>query len=52
MFDGQEQLMAWVSDDDARLLVAFMAPIRVGHVWGTIRDWENLKYPFDARVEK
>lgn len=52
VFDGKEQLMAWISDDDARLLLAFMAPIRVGHVWGYLKKWEGLKYPFDARVVK
>ena len=41
----------WFTDDDNRLLVWFDTPIRVGHIYGRITDWDGLKHPFDALLE-
>ena len=41
----------WFTDDDNRLLVWFDTPIRAGHIYGRITDWDGLKHPFDALLE-
>ena len=51
MFTGDEEFRLWISDDGNRLPVAFMAPLRVGAVWGWLKGTEELKNGFDSIVE-
>ena len=51
MFSGEEEFLLWISDDDNRLPVAFVAPIRVGEVKGYLKGYDNLKYPFSSLVK-
>ncbi len=51
MFDGETEMTIWFSDDSNRVPVGFMAPLRIGSVQGWVKQIENLKYPFEARVK-
>ncbi len=45
MFEGDQQLQVWFSDDENFVPVAVMAPLRWGAVWGWLKGYEGLKYP-------
>ncbi len=51
MFDGNTEMILWFSDDSNHIPIGFMAPLRIGSVQGWVKQLENLKYPFEARVK-
>ncbi len=51
MFDGETEMTLWFSDDENRVPIGFVAPLRIGSVQGWVKQLENLKYPFEARVK-
>ena len=51
MFDGETEMILWFSDDSNHVPVGFMAPLRIGSAQGWVKQLENLKYPFEARVK-
>lgn len=51
MFDGNTEMTIWFSDDANHVPVGFMAPLRIGSVQGWVKQLEDLKYPFDARIK-
>lgn len=48
MFEGNQELQVWFSDDGNCLPLAILVPLRIGSVRGWLKSWENLKYPFTA----
>ena len=46
--EGNEDALLWFSDDDNRLLVAFMAPLKVGAMNGRLATYEGLAHDFTA----
>lgn len=48
MFEGNQQLQVWFSDDDNFLPVAVMVPLRWGAVWGWLKGYEGLKHPLSS----
>ena len=50
VFEGNEDAILWFSDDDNRLLVAFMAPLKVGAMNGRLATYEGLAHDFTALV--
>ena len=52
VFNGEEDMMIWVSDDDNRIPVKFEAPILVGTASGRLKSYEGLKYPFSSLIKK
>ena len=52
VFNGEEDMMIWVTDDDNRLPVYFEAPLLVVAAAGRLSGYEGLKYPFTSMVEK
>lgn len=50
IFEGSKPVDIWLSDDRNLLPVAFMAPLRVGAMWGWLKRCEGLKYEQDARI--
>lgn len=48
VFEGNEDALLWFSDDDNRLLVAFMAPLKVGAMNGRLATYEGLAHDFTA----
>jgi hypothetical protein len=52
MFSGDEEFLFWISDDENRLPVGFVCPLRIGSVRGWLKtDYKNLKYEFSSRVK-
>lgn len=49
MFEGNEDVQFWFTADENVLPLAVMAPLRVGAMWGWLRNYEGLKYDFTAR---
>lgn len=51
VFNGEEDMMIWVSDDDNRIPVQFEAPILVGTASGRLKSCSGLKHPFTSLVK-
>ena len=52
VFNGEEDMMIWISDDENRIPVKFEAPILVGTASGRLKSYEGLKYPFSSLIKK
>ena len=52
VFNGDEDMMIWVSDDENRIPVKFEAPILVGTASGRLKSYEGLKHPFSSLINK
>ena len=50
LFEGDKPVQLWFADDNARMPVAFYAPLKAGAIWGWLKQYEGLKYPFDSLV--
>ena len=50
VFEGNEDAYIWFSDDDNRIPVAFMAPLKVGAMNGRLASYEGLAHNFTALV--
>ena len=50
VFEGNEDAILWFSDDDNRVPVAFMAPLRVGAMNGRLASYEGLAHDFTALI--
>lgn len=48
MFEGNQQLQVWFSDDENFIPVAVMAPLRWGAAWCWVKGYEGLKYPLTS----
>ena len=51
IFNGETDMIIWVSDDENRVPVCFKAPIRVGAGSGRLQGYSGLKHPFTALIE-
>lgn len=52
IFNGEEDMMIWISDDENRIPVKFEAPILVGTASGRLKSYEGLKYPFSSLIKR
>ena len=50
VFEGNEDAIIWFSDDDNRIPVAFMAPLKVGAMNGRLASYEGLAHDFTALI--
>lgn len=48
VFNGEEDMTVWVTDDENRIPVQFEAPILVGTASGRLRSYSGLKHPFTS----
>lgn len=48
VFDGDNDLYAWFTDDGNRIPVYFAAPLKIGQVRGRLHSADGLKYPLLA----
>ena len=48
VFEGNEDAILWFSDDDNRIPIAFMAPLKVGAMNGRLASYEGLAHDFTA----
>ena len=51
VFEEQESLTLWVSDDKNRLPIRLQANILVGSIKADLENFKNLKHPFEIVVE-
>ena len=51
VFNGDTDVMMWISDDENKVPVYFEAPILVGTASGRMSGYEGLKYPFSALIQ-
>ena len=50
VFEGNEDAILWFSDDDNRIPVAFMAPLKVGAMNGRLASYEGLAHDFSSLI--
>lgn len=48
MFEGNQELQFWLTDDGNCLPLAVMVPLRIGAVWAWLQTYDHLKYPFSS----
>lgn len=51
IFEGDEKLYVWSTDDDNRLPIYMETPLSVGYAKAYIASYEGLKHSMDARVD-
>lgn len=51
VFAGDNDLYAWFTDDDNRIPVYFVAPLKIGQVRGRLYSTDNLKHPVSCVVK-
>lgn len=51
VFNGEEDMMIWVTDDENRLPVYFEAPLLVGKAVGRMTGYDGLKHPFRSLIK-
>lgn len=52
VFEGNQDAILWFSDDDNRIPVAFMAPLKVGAMNGRLKSYAGLAHPLDAFISE
>ena len=52
MFEGNEDAILWISDDDNRIPVYFYAPLRVGGVAGRLTAYQGLAHDFTSFISR
>ena len=50
VFEGNEDAILWFSDDDNRIPVAFMAPLKVGAMNGRLASYSGLAHEFTSLI--
>ena len=50
-FDGESSLYAWLTDDENRIPVSFIAPLKIGQVRGRLYESSGLRHPFSSIVK-
>ena len=50
VFEGNEDAILWFSDDDNRIPIAFMAPLKVGAMNGRLASYEGLAHEFTSII--
>ena len=51
VFEEQESVTLWVSDDKNRLPIRLQADILVGSIKADLENFKNLRHPFEILVE-
>lgn len=51
VFDGKEDLLIWVTDDQNKIPVFFESPVIVGKVQGRISSISGNKYPLTSKIK-
>jgi len=49
IFEGNQEMLVWFSDDDNHLPLAVMVPLKMGTMWAWLKGWEGLKFPLTAK---
>jgi len=51
VFNGDNELYLWISDDENKIPVWIESPVKVGSVIGRLTGYENLKHPLTSKLE-
>jgi hypothetical protein len=51
VFEEQESVTLWVSEDKNRLPIRLQADILVGSIKADLENFKNLKYPFEILLD-
>jgi hypothetical protein len=51
VFNEDAKMSVWVSDDQNKIPVLIESPVSVGSVKVVLKEYKNLKYPFEAKVD-
>jgi len=51
IFDADEQMVIWATDDDNKIPLLIESPLRVGSVKAYLKSYENLMYEMEARLD-
>lgn len=52
VFSEGSDLYAWFSDDENRIPVMFVAPLKIGQVQGRLSSYKGLKHEFKSLIKK
>ena len=52
IFKENDQMKVWVSADQNKIPLMIESPVSVGSVVARLKSYKNLKYDFEAEVEK
>jgi hypothetical protein len=52
VFNGKNEMIIWVTDDDNKIPLYFEVPIIVGTMSGRLASYENVKYPMNCKIEE
>ena len=52
VFDEDQHMKIWVSDDSNKVPLMIESPVSVGSLKVILKDYEGLKHPFSSKVEK
>jgi hypothetical protein len=52
LFEGGEKMTVWVSDDANHIPLRVETPIRVGNIYADMIQFQNLRYPLSALIDK
>lgn len=51
LFEGDQEVQVWVSDDGNHMPLAIMLPLRMGTMWLWLKKTENLKHEVTSRIQ-
>lgn len=50
LFEGDQEVQVWVSDDENHLPLAIMLPLKMGTMWVWIKGWNGLKFDSTSKL--
>lgn len=50
LFEGDQEVQVWVSDDDNHLPLAIMLPLKMGTMWVWLKGWDGVKQEVTSRL--
>ena len=50
LFEGDQELQVWLSDDDNRMPLAVMVPLKMGTLWAWFKGAEGAKFPMTSKM--
>lgn len=52
VFDENQRMNIWVSDDDNKIPLIIESPVSVGSLKVVLKEYSGLKHPFSSKIEK
>lgn len=51
LFEGDQEVQVWVSDDENHIPLAIMLPLKMGTMWLWLKKWDGLKYDLTSKLK-